>query len=77
MTRDEILTTTSMPAFSPSYPHGPYRFMRREYLIITYETDPEMIRAQLPEPLEPIAQPPGSETRASWQRASSGRRRRC
>jgi acetoacetate decarboxylase len=53
MTRDEILQTSSMPAFSPSYPHGPYRFMRREYLIITYETEPDAIRRALPEPLEP------------------------
>ncbi len=36
-----------MPATCPSYPHGPYRFMRREYLIITYETDPDALRAAL------------------------------
>ncbi len=48
MTRDEILKAPSMPAFSPSYPHGPYRFMRREYLIITYETDPDALRAACP-----------------------------
>lgn len=48
MTRDEILGAPSMPAFSPSYPHGPFRFVGREYLIITYETDPEIIRADLP-----------------------------
>ncbi|MCJ2071428.1 acetoacetate decarboxylase [Methylobacterium sp. J-030] len=53
MTRDEILSTTSMPAFSPSYPRGPYRFCHREYLIITYETDPVALRRALPEPLEP------------------------
>ena len=47
MTRDEILSAPSMPAFSPSYPHGPYRFIRREYLIITYRTDPEKLRAAL------------------------------
>lgn len=55
MTRDEILAVPSMPAFSPSYPHGPYRFNRREYLIIYYESDPDAIRAALPEPLEPGA----------------------
>ncbi|KQO60501.1 MULTISPECIES: acetoacetate decarboxylase [unclassified Methylobacterium] len=53
MTRDEILQVPSMPAFSPSYPRGPYRFLRREYLIITYETDAEALRRALPEPLEP------------------------
>ncbi|MCJ2130151.1 acetoacetate decarboxylase [Methylobacterium sp. E-045] len=53
MTRDEILHVPSMPAFSPSYPRGPYRFLRREYLIITYETDADALRRALPEPLEP------------------------
>lgn len=42
-----------MPLAGPSYPRGPYRFIDREYLIITYETEPDAIRAQLPEPLEP------------------------
>ena len=36
---------------------GPYRFVNREFLVITYETDPDLIRAGLPEPLEPIEQP--------------------
>jgi acetoacetate decarboxylase len=46
-----------MPAAGPSYPAGPYRFINREYMVITYETDPEINRAQLPEPLEPLDQP--------------------
>ena len=53
MTRDEILNASSMPLASPSYPKGPFRFINREYLLIHYETDPEVIRALLPEPLEP------------------------
>ncbi|GAN81377.1 acetoacetate decarboxylase [Acidocella aminolytica] len=53
MTREEILNATSMPLASPSYPKGPFRFYNREYLLIHYETDPEIIRALLPEPLEP------------------------
>lgn len=65
MTRDEILKAPSMPAFSPSYPHGPYRFIRREYLIITYETDPEALRAALPEPLEPA---PGNLAYYEWMK---------
>ncbi len=44
-----------MPAASPSYPRGPYRFVDREYLIVTYESDPDAIRAALPEPLQPDA----------------------
>ena len=42
----------AMPLTSPAYPHGPYRFVNREYLIITYRTDPAMLRAVVPEPLE-------------------------
>jgi acetoacetate decarboxylase len=49
----DILQLTSMPAASPSYPAGPYRFVDREYLIISYRSDPEAIREALPEPLEP------------------------
>lgn len=43
-----------MPAISPSYPKGPYRFINREYFIITYESYPEAIRQALPEPLNPV-----------------------
>lgn len=43
----------SMPIASPSYPKGPYEFLNREYMIITYLSDPDAIRAALPEPLEP------------------------
>ena len=53
MKKDDILRLPSMPLASPSYPKGPYRFIDREYLTITYESDPGAIRAQLPEPLEP------------------------
>jgi acetoacetate decarboxylase len=53
MTRDEIMAASSMPLVSPSYPKGPYRFVGREYLLIHYESDPDAIRAMLPEPLQP------------------------
>jgi len=42
----------SMPLTSPAYPIGPYRFRNREYLIITYRTDPQKLRALVPRPLE-------------------------
>src|SRR6476620_6495434 len=42
----------AMPLTSPAYPPGPYRFVDREYLIITYRTDPARLRAVVPEPLE-------------------------
>src|ERR1700761_3458187 len=57
MKAEEILALPSMPAAGPSYPAGPYRFVDREYMIITYESDPDLIREALPEPLEPIEQP--------------------
>jgi acetoacetate decarboxylase len=42
----------AMPLSSPVYPPGPYRFIDREFLIITYRTDPTKLRAVVPEPLE-------------------------
>jgi acetoacetate decarboxylase len=45
-------TAYSMPLTSPAYPKGPYRFIDREFLVITYRTDPEKLRAVVPEPLE-------------------------
>lgn len=44
----------AMPFHSPSYPPGPYRFMNREYLIITYESDMDLLRQVVPEPLEVV-----------------------
>jgi acetoacetate decarboxylase len=50
---DEIRAKASaMPLTSPSYPKGPYRFYDREYLIVTYRTDPDALRKVVPEPLE-------------------------
>jgi acetoacetate decarboxylase len=42
----------AMPLTSPSYPPGPYRFINREFMVITYRTDPNKLRALVPEPLE-------------------------
>ena len=42
------------PRWIRTYPAGPYRFINREFLIITYETDPELLKAILPPPLELI-----------------------
>lgn len=42
----------AMPATSPAYPPGPYRFVNREYFIIRYRTDPLALRRVVPEPLE-------------------------
>ena len=42
----------AMPLTSPAYPVGPYKFYNREYLIITYRTDIEKLRAIVPAPLQ-------------------------
>lgn len=42
----------AMPLTNPSYPRGPYRFINREFLVITYETDINCLRQVVPEPLE-------------------------
>jgi acetoacetate decarboxylase len=45
----------AMPLTQPAYPRGPYRFYDREFLIITYRTDRERLRALVPEPLEVVS----------------------
>ena len=42
----------AMPLTSPAFPPGPYRFVNREYFIVTYRTDPAALRAVVPEPLD-------------------------
>jgi acetoacetate decarboxylase len=53
MTEDEIRQNAfAMPFTSPAYPVGPYRFVNREFMIITYRTDMDKLRAIVPAPLE-------------------------
>ena len=42
----------SMPLNSPTYPPGPYRFVDREFMIITYRTDRAALERVVPKPLE-------------------------
>jgi hypothetical protein len=42
----------AMPLTAPAYPPGPYRFIDREYLVITYRTDADKLRSLVPEPLQ-------------------------
>jgi acetoacetate decarboxylase len=49
---DVVRNAFAMPLTSPSYPPGPYRFVNREYMIITYRTDPQALRRVVPEPLQ-------------------------
>lgn len=43
-----------VPRWMTTYPRGPYRFVNREFFIITYETDPEFLRLIVPPVLEII-----------------------
>lgn len=53
MRADEVLKNAfAMPLENPSFPPGPYRFVDREYLIITYRTSMEALKAVVPAPLE-------------------------
>ena len=49
MTEDEVKARAyAMPLTSPAFPPGPYRFVNREFFIITYRTDPDALRAVIP-----------------------------
>ena len=54
MTEDEIRAHAyTMPISSPAYPKPPFRFVDREFIIITYRTDPHMLASIVPAPLLP------------------------
>ena len=54
MREDEVRAQLTTPLAGPAYPRGPYRFTDREYLNITYRTDPDALRALVPEPLRVV-----------------------
>src|SRR3974390_3082460 len=55
MKLDQVRTNAfAMPVNNPAYPKGPYKFYNREYVVISYRTDPDALRAVVPEPLEVI-----------------------
>jgi acetoacetate decarboxylase len=51
---DVATNAFAMPVNNPAYPRGPYRFYNREFVIISYRTDPDVLRAVVPEPLEVV-----------------------
>jgi acetoacetate decarboxylase len=54
MTEDEVRASAyAMPLTSPAYPKPPFRFVDREFVIITYRTDPEALARVVPAPLMP------------------------
>ena len=53
MTEDDVRQQGfAMPMHNPAYPPGPYRFVDREFLIITYRTDPALLQKMIPAPLK-------------------------
>jgi acetoacetate decarboxylase len=53
MNIDDVRRTAfAMPLTSPAFPPGPYRFVNREFLVVTYRTDMQALRAVVPEPLQ-------------------------
>jgi acetoacetate decarboxylase len=53
MNIDDVKRTAfAMPLTSPAFPPPPYRFVNREFFIVTYRTDPDPLRAVVPEPLQ-------------------------
>jgi acetoacetate decarboxylase len=53
VTEEEVKARAfAMPLTNPAFPPGPYRFVNREFFIITYRTDPDALRAVIPAPLE-------------------------
>lgn len=49
---EEIRKTFAMPSGMPSYPRGPYRFLSREFFVVTFRTDMDALERLVPEPLE-------------------------
>ena len=53
MTESEVRSRAfAMPLTNPAFPPGPYRFVNREFFIVTYRTDPNALRDVVPAPLE-------------------------
>ena len=48
---DVVKTAFAMPLTSPSFARGPYRYLNREFLVITYRTDRAALEELVPEPL--------------------------
>lgn len=53
MNEDDVRARAfAMPLVNPAFPPGPYRFINREFFIVTYRTDPAALAAVIPAPLE-------------------------
>lgn len=52
--RDLLENAYAMPLAGPAYARPPYRFVNREFVIITYRTDPAVLNNLLPAPLKAV-----------------------
>lgn len=52
MRADQVTAAVTTPLTVPLYPPRPTRFTDREYFNVVYRTDPDALRAVVPEPLE-------------------------
>lgn len=52
MDEQTVRNSFAMPPGNPAFPMGPYRFVNREYMIITYRTDRAALEKVVPKPLE-------------------------
>jgi acetoacetate decarboxylase len=58
MTEDDVRKQAfAMPLTSPAFPPGPYRFVNREFFIVTYRADRDALAAVIPAPLEMSGDP--------------------
>lgn len=54
MRAEDVVRVPTTPLDAPAFPMGPYRFTDREYLNITYRTDPEALERVVPQPLRVV-----------------------
>ena len=55
MTEEEVLASAyAMPLMSPAYPKPPFHFVDREFVIISYRTDPAALERVIPAPLKAV-----------------------
>ncbi|KOV60480.1 acetoacetate decarboxylase [Streptomyces sp. MMG1121] len=54
MRAENVVRVPTTPLDAPAFPTGPYRFVDREYLNITYRTDPEALERVVPQPLRVV-----------------------
>jgi acetoacetate decarboxylase len=54
MRAEDVVGHWTTPLNAPAFPEGRYRFSNREYLNITYRTDPVALAAVVPEPLRVV-----------------------